>query len=153
MLTVICDSKFESLLLALGAKIIEGKWSLTQLSDADKEILEASGATVEGCKYKCWDSWYPNIYWVSRDPRCSVSFNTLAKRAAGLVTLDSVVVGRAKAPRPTRRRGQRVGYRVNFQDKDYPSETAIAREFGINPVKFRSRRQLGWSIVEALDKS
>jgi hypothetical protein len=118
-----------------------------------KEMLESESAIIEGCKYKCWGIWFPNIYRVTRDPRCTVSFNTLAKRAAGLVTLDAVVVGRAKSARSTSRKGSGRGYRVQYQGENYPSEAALARAFGIDPIKFRSRRQLGWSIEESLDES
>jgi hypothetical protein len=152
MITVICNSKFTPLMMALGARIIDGKWSLNQLSDDHKEMLESESAIIEGCKYSCWDTWFPNIYWVTRDPRCTVSFNTLAKRVAQekTIRLDELVVGRAKAPKVVRRKGSGGSYRISYQDQVFPSETALARYFGVDPVKFRSRRQLGWSIEDAL---
>jgi hypothetical protein len=152
MITIVCNSKFNSLMTALGARIIEGHWVINQLSHDHKEILEAEGALVEGCKYSCWDTWFPNIYWVTRDSRCSVSFNTLTRRVAqtSATKLDELVIGRAKPPKPARRKGSGCGYRVCYQDQVFPSETALARYFGVDPVKFRSRRQLGWSIEEAL---
>ncbi len=150
MITIVCNSKFESLLTSLGARIIDGKWSLTSLSNLHKELLESESAIIEGCRYKCWNTWFPNIYWVSRDTRCTVSFNTLAKWAGGLVELDHIVVGRAKVRKTLRRKGKGAGYRVEYQDQMFPSEAALARYFGVDPIKFRSRRQLGWSIEEAL---
>jgi hypothetical protein len=150
MITVICSSKFESLMMALGAKIVAGKWSLNQLSNAHKELLEAESAIIEGCRYMCWNIWFSNLYQISRDTRCSVSFNTLAKRAGGLVDLNEAVVGRAKVRPITRRRGNGTGYRIEYQDQVFPSEAALARHFGIDPIKFRSRRQLGWTIEESL---
>lgn len=153
MITVICPSKFEPLMTTLDAKIIDGRWSLASLSNDHKELLESESATIEGCKYRCWNIWFPNIYRVTRDPRCSASFNTLAKRAAGLIVLDAVVVGRAKVVHSINRKGSGCGYRVQYQSENYPSEAALARAFGVNPIKFRSRRQLGWSIKEALDES
>jgi len=150
MITIICSNNFETKLEAIGAKIVDGKWSVTSLLDTDKIALEAGGAIVEGCKYRCWGEWFSTIYQVSRDPRCTASFNTVSKRALGLVDLDKIVVGRAKTDRPTIRRGTGLGYRATFQGKEYPSEAAIAREFNVNLRRFRSRRQLGWSLEEAL---
>src|SRR4030042_5542704 len=112
MITIVCNSKFEPLLASLGAHSIDGRWSVASLSDMHKEMLESESAIIEGCKYKCWGIWFPNIYRVTRDPRCTVSFNTLAKRAAGLVTLDEVVMGRAKSARSTSRKGRGQGLRV-----------------------------------------
>jgi hypothetical protein len=150
MITVICNSKFEPLLISLGARIIGGKWTVTTIPDITREMLESEGATIEGCKYRCWGLWFPNLYWVTRDTRCTVAFNTLAKRARGQVDLDSFVVGRAKPCRMKKRKGTGEGYLVKHQDKIYSSEAALARDFGVDPVLYKSRRQLGWSIEEAL---
>jgi len=152
MITVVCNARFESTLLALGAKIIGGKWSLNSLPDDTREMLESEGSQVEGCKYRCWGCWFSNVYWVTRDPRCSVSFNTLAKRAGGQIDLDKFVVGRAKPVTIENRKGTGRGYIVDYQDKTYPSEAALARAFGINPITFRSRRQLGHTLEESLNE-
>jgi hypothetical protein len=150
MISVIGSSKVEPLLVSLGAKIVGGKWSLTSLPNDARIHLEESGATVEGAKYSCWNTWFPNIYQVTKDSRCTVAFNTLAKRAVGRVFLDDVITGRAK-PKPSLPKRLHGSYRVEFQGKFYPSESALARAFGINPVKFHSRRQLGWTIEESLE--
>jgi hypothetical protein len=149
MITIVAKSSFDELLISLGAKIVEGRWSLTSLPDAARQFLESGGSIVDGCKYKCWETWYPNIYWVTRDPRCSVSFNTLAKRAKGRVELDSVILGRAQPCRQIRRRGS-GHYRIIYRDKIYPTEAALVREFGANYNRYKSRRQRGWSIEESL---
>lgn len=150
MIKVQYSSKFDELLTSLGARIVDGQFGLTSLSNDVRELLEADGLSVAGCKYRCWNIWYPNIYWVTRDPRCTVSFNTLAKRAHGLVELDDVVVGRAKPCSQTRRKGRGI-YRLFYAGVQYPSEAALAREFGIEPRQFRSYRQLGWTREEIIE--
>ncbi len=149
MITVICSSKYEQLLTTLNARISKGKWTLPSLSDSDKKFLEEGGSIIEGCKYLCWGEWFSNIYWVTRDPRCTVSFNTLSKRANGLTKLDEVVIGRAKSCKHIRRRGI-SRYQVTYNGITYPSESAIARAFGVDVDLYKNRRQRGWSIEESL---
>jgi|WetSurMetagenome_2_1015567.scaffolds.fasta_scaffold02116_3 hypothetical protein len=149
MINIICSGKFEPLLLARGARVINGKWVVPYLFEEDRLLLEQNGAIIEGLKYQCWDTWFASLYQVTCDPRCTVSFNTLAKRAAGLTVLDDVIIGRAKVKTLARRKGSGT-YAICYKDKTYPSETALARELGINLKKYRSRRQLGWSIEESV---
>jgi len=139
MIRILCPSVYEPLLIEHGARLVEGCWCLNSLPEQVKLTLQSTGVGVEGCRYKCWDTWYNTLYQITRDARCTVSFNTLAKRSQGLIELDGVVTGRAK---PKARKLRDAGtYYVEYQGKIYPSETAIAREFGLNLTSFRSRRQ------------
>lgn len=147
MITVVCSSQHEELLQSLGARIVAGRWTLNMISHEARRFLESNGALIEGCKYKCWNTWYPNIYGVTKDSRCTVSFNTLTKRAVNQVELDKFVVGRAQSKEPSKRKNT---YGVTYLGKFYPSETALAREFNLKLSTFRSRRQLGWSLEDSI---
>jgi hypothetical protein len=147
MITVICPTQFTGLLESLGARIIAGQWSLTSLPDSARKLLESVGAKIDGCKYHCWNTWFPNIYSVTKDSRCTVSFNTLSKRASGITELDEFVIGRARNNPQSKRRNT---YSVAYKGCQYASETALARAFGVKLSTFRSRRQLGWSLDESL---
>jgi hypothetical protein len=138
MIRIVCSQALEPLVIEHGARLLEGRWCVNRLSDTVRDVLLGNGCDIEGCRYKCWGLWFPNLYQITRDPRCTVSFNTLAKRACGLTELDTVVTGRARQ-KPVKQ--PKKTHKIEFQGQFYPSETALARELGLDIKKFRSRRQ------------